>query len=83
MVHVETQRPPRHHRQQDVSDDGDIGPSTTQIERDEEYARRLQVYTIYADMFEGDKNCKFCCKLVEYKLLILKKKQWLNIQLNY
>ena len=43
MVHVEPQRSTRHHRRQNVSDDGDVGPSTTQIERDEEYARRLQV----------------------------------------
>ena len=43
MIHVETQRLSRRHRQQDISDDGDVGPSTSQIERDEEYARRLQV----------------------------------------
>ena len=50
---METQRPPRRHRQQDVSDDGDVGPSTTQIERDEEYARRLQVcnYMVITDQW--------------------------------
>ena len=49
MVHV---RPSRHHRQHDVSDDGDVGPSTTQVDRDEEYARRLQV-CIYADLYNS------------------------------
>ena len=46
MVRVEPQRSPHHHRRQHVSDDGDVGPSTTQMERDEEYARRLQVCNV-------------------------------------
>ena len=43
MVHIERQRPSSHRRQEGIIDDDGAGPSTTQIERDEEYARRLQV----------------------------------------
>ena len=33
---------------------------------------------MYVEIFEGRKICGFGCKFAERKILILKKKQWLN-----
>ena len=39
---------------------------------------RKYKYTVYAVIFEGRKFHGFRCKLVERKILILEKKQWLK-----